>query len=199
MTETRKPLSMGKIIGLVVLGVLIVIALWFMGSYNSLVSLQVTVDEKQSNVEADYQRRFDLIPNLEAAVKGIFNQEQEVFKAIADARTRYANAEKGTPEKLDAIRQYDSALARLLVIVENYPNLRSADQVQTFMVQIEGTENRIKVARNEYNAAVTSYNKKVQIFPSNIVAGMFGFTQRAFFQATEEAKMTVPKVDLITQ
>lgn len=197
--EHRKPFSTGKIVGLVLLGVLIVMVLWFMGTYNSLVSSRVNVEEKQSDIEVQYQRRFDLIPNLEAAVKGIFNQEKTIFTALAEARTRYAGAEKGTSEKLEAIRGYDTALSRLLVVVENYPNLKSAEQVQTLMVQIEGTENRIQVARNNYNAVVTTYNKKVQFFPSNIVAGIFGFQERKFFQATEEAKVTVPRVDLSTQ
>jgi LemA protein len=133
-------------------------------------------------VETQYQRRYDLIPNLVEAVKGVMKQEQAIFLALAEARTRYAGA-GSVNEKAAAATQVDSALARLLVVVENYPQLKSADNVQTLMSQIEGTENRVSVERKRYNDQVQSYNLRVKTFPSSVIAGLTGFTERTYFQA----------------
>ena len=186
--DAKPMLSTGKIVGLVVLGVLIVLALWIMGSYNSLVTLNENAKTSQADVEVQYQRRFDLIPGLVNTVQGIFKQEQTVFTALAEARTKYSGTQSGSPERVAAINQVEGSLSRLLVIVENYPQLKSSEAVLKFQDQLEGTENRISVARNNYNAVVNDLNQKVQFFPSNIVAGIFGFKQRDRFEAAAAAK-----------
>lgn len=189
-------LSKGKIIVLTVLGVLVIIALWFFSAYNSLISLSENVKTAQSQIEVDYQRRFDLIPNIVASVQGIVDQERAVFTALAEARSRYAGAAAGTPDKVAALNQVETSLSRLLVIVENYPDLRSSENFLRMQDELAGTENRIAVSRSRYNESVNSFNKKVQFFPSNIVAGIFGFSERERFQATEAAATSVPKVDI---
>ena len=191
-----KALSTGKIVLLVVLGVLVVAALWVWSTYNALVSLNENAKTAQADIEVQYQRRFDLIPNLVSAVEGIMEQEREVFAQLAEARTRYAGTQAGSSDRVGAINQVEGSLARLLVVMENYPQLRSSESVQKLQDQLEGTENRISVARNTYNAVVNELNKKVQTFPSVIIARVFGFDQRERFKATEEAATTVPKVDL---
>jgi LemA protein len=189
-----KPFSTGKIIGLVVLVLLVIGALWVMTSYNSLVSLNENAKTAQADLEAQYQRRFDLIPNLVETAKGIAGLEQSVFTALAEARTRYAGAPSGSTEKVDSMNQFDTGLARLMVIVENYPVLKSSESFLKLQDQLEGTENRITVSRNSYNAVVNQLNKKINYFPSNVIARMFGFAERARFEATEVAKTTVPEV-----
>lgn len=169
-------------IGIVIIVVLI--GLYAFSTYNGLVILNVNADTQRKQVETQYQRRFDLIPNLVESVKGIMQQEQAVFTAIADARTRYAGAT--TPDtKAQAISQVESALGRLLVITENYPQLKSSETVQTLMSQLEGTENRISVERMRFNDAVKDYNLKVMRVPSSIIASMFDFKERAYFEATK--------------
>ena len=182
---------MKKIIIAVV--VVVILIAGFIGlTYNSLVSSNEAVTAQWSIVETQYQRRFDLIPNLVESVKGVMKQEQTVFTAIADARTRYAGAV--TPDqKAVAAGQVESALGRLLVITENYPQLKSSETVQTLMSQLEGTENRVSVERTRYNTAVQSYNLSVKRFPSSIVASVFGFAERAYFQAVSGAE-TAPAV-----
>lgn len=195
-TQGVRPLSTGKIVGLVIVGVLIVLALWIMGTYNSMVGYNENAKTAQANIEVQYQRRFDLIPNLVGAVQGAMKQEQTVFKDLADARTRYSGAATGSPDKVAAMNSVESSLSRLLVIMENYPTLKSIDTVTSLMDQLEGTENRISQYRNDYNEVVNQLNKKVQYFPGNMVAKMFGFVERARFEATKEAATTVPKVEL---
>ena len=168
---------------------------WVTGTYNSLVKEKVAVQTQQAQIETQLQRRFDLVPNLVNSVKGALTQEQKVFGDIAQARTRYAGAPSGSPEKLQAANQFESALGRLLVIMENYPELKSIQAVQDLMVQLEGTENRISVARQRYNEAVQTYNQHIQIFPSNILAGMFGFQPMPLFQGVAGSDQP-PKVDL---
>lgn len=176
-------------IGVVIL--LIVGYLW--STYNSLITLNEAVDNQWAQVETQYQRRFDLIPNLVEAVKGSMSQEQKVFGDIADARTRYAGAGT-TNEKVDAANQMEGALARLLVVMENYPDLKSNENVKNLMTQLEGTENRVSVERKRFNDNVRDFNITIKRFPANMIAGMLGFSERDYFQATEGAE-TAPKVD----
>jgi LemA protein len=179
---------------LIVLGVIVVlfVAYGFV-TYNSLVTSNVAADTQWKQVETQYQRRFDLIPNLVESVKGIMKQEQTVFDAIALARTHYAGA--STPnEKAAAAGEVESALGRLLVITENYPQLKSSETVQTLMAQLEGTENRISVERARYNEAVQAYNLKVQRLPSSIIAAMTGFHTRDYFNSQTGAE-NAPKVN----
>lgn len=171
----------------ILIGIVVVIALiilWGFSTYNSLVTLNVSADTQWKQVEVDYQRRFDLIPNLIESAKGVMKQEQTVFTALADARTKYAGAT--TPDaKATAAGQVESALGRLIAIVENYPELKSSEVVQTLMSQLEGTENRISVERMRFNETVKSYNLKVMRIPSSIIASIFGFKERAYFEAVE--------------
>lgn len=141
-----------------------------------------------------YQRRFDLIPNLVESVRGVMNQEKEIFTALADARTKYGGAVTADG-KAAAAGQVESALSRLLVVMENYPTLKSSENVTNLMVQLEGTENRIAVERKGYNDTVMSYNKSIKMIPRSIVAALFGFDARAYFEVAPEVKVA-PKVDL---
>ncbi len=178
----------------VVVGLAVVLAIWVFGSYNGLVSSQEATTSQWAQVETQYQRRFDLIPNLVASVKGIMNQEQKVFADIADARTKYSGAT--TPDaKAEAATQVESALGRLLVITENYPELKSSQNVQDLMTQLEGTENRISVERKRYNDLVQAYNLKTKQFPSSIAAIVFGFKEHEYFEATQGSN-TAPAVNL---
>src|SRR5699024_2977181 len=139
-------------------------------------------------VETVLQRRNDLIPNLVNSVQGAMNQEREVFGNIADARARLKSA--GTmEEEVEANNEMNSALSRLLVVMENYPELRSNDQVTALMDELAGTENRISVERQRYNETVQEYNNRVRRFPGNLMAGLFGFERKPFFEAVEGAEI----------
>jgi LemA protein len=173
--------------GVIVFGIALIVVLWGMSIRNNFATKSLNVEAKFSTIDTDLQRRFDLIPNLVSTVKGLTKQEQEVFGTIAEARANYAGATT-TEGKLQAGGQFESALSRLLVITENYPQLRSSEAFQTLMAQLEGTENRIAVSRKDYNAAVQEYNTLVVRFPANIVAKIFGYTKKDFFATREEAR-----------
>lgn len=179
---------------IVLVAILAVLVIWGFSNYNSLVTLNESVDAQWAKVETQYQRRFDLIPNLVNSVKGILTQEQKVFGDIAEARTRYSGAVT-TNDKALAASQVESALGRLLVVMENYPQLQSSTNVQDLMTQLEGTENRISVERTRFNDMVRDYNVSVKRFPRNILAGVFGFAERSYFEATSGAE-TPPTVEL---
>ncbi len=176
----KNKIVIGSIIGIVIIG------LWLTSSYNNLAKANLAVDTQWAQVEAQYQRRFDLIPNLVASVQGIFTQEKDIFIAIANARKGYAGA-RTVDEKAAAAGQVESALGRLLVITENYPQLNSNQTLQNLMTQLEGTENRISVERNRFNESVGLFNSQIITFPRNIIATMFGFNQRVFFKAETTA------------
>lgn len=171
-----------------------VIALGTSGcSYNTFVSQEEAIKGQWAQVENQLQRRNDLIPNLVETTKGIAEQEKDVFTAIADARARLAGAR--TPEDtMAAANQQSSALARLLVVAENYPQLRSNETFNRLMDELSGTENRIAVERMRYNERVQEYNTARRKFPSNITAGIFSFKEHALFTAPPDAQK-VPKVD----
>jgi LemA protein len=178
---------------LIIAGIVVVLLLIGVSIYNNVVGLNTSVDGQWAQVETQYQRRLDLIPNLVESVKGVMNQEQEVFGAIAEARTRYANA--GTPEdRAAAATAVEGSLARLLAVMENYPQLKSADTVNTLMAQLEGTENRVSVERKRYNDLVQEYNATIKRIPTNIFAGIFGFDARNYFEADEAAATAPPQV-----
>lgn len=180
-----------KIIIGVLVGVLI-IGGWLTSSYNSLAKANIAVDTQWAQVEAQYQRRFDLIPNLVATVQGMFTQEKDVFVAIANARKGYAGA-KTVDEKAAAAGQVESALGRLLVITENYPQLNSSLAVQNLSTQLEGTENRVSAERGRFNEEVGAFNARIVTFPTSIAASVFGFKERAFFKA-DVAAVVAPTV-----
>ena len=162
-------------------------------SYNRFVSQEEAVKAQWAQVENQLQRRNDLIPNLVESTKGFAQQERDVFNAIAESRAKLAGAQ--TPEqKIQAANEQSSALARLLVVVENYPVLKSNETFARLMDELAGTENRIAVERMRYNEKVQEYNTARRSFPANITAGIFGFKEYPLFQAPESAK-GVPKVD----
>ena len=162
-------------------------------SYNKFVGQEEAIKTQWGQVENQLQRRNDLIPNLVETVKGIAQQEKDVFGQIADSRAKLAGAK--TPEQtIEAANQQSAALARLLVVVENYPTLRSNEQFGRLMDELSGTENRIAVERMRYNEKVQAYNTSRGQFPSNLTAKMFGFKEYPFFAAPPEAKQ-VPKVN----
>ncbi len=162
-------------------------------SYNRFVSQEEAIKTQWGQVENQLQRRNDLIPNLVETTKGIAQQERDVFGQIAESRAKLSGAQ--TPEQtIQAANQQSAALARLLVIVENYPQLRSNEQFSRLMDELSGTENRIAVERMRYNERVQEYNVSRRQFPSNITAGIFGFKEYPVFNAPPEAER-VPRVD----
>jgi len=182
-------------IAIVVVAVLVVLiaAASLMGLYNSLVAKSQGIDAQWAQVETQYQRRFDLIPNLVNSVKGFMAQERAVFNAIADARTKYAGA-KTANEKAAAAGEVETALGRLLVVMENYPVLRSVEVVTQLMDELAGTENRISVERGRYNNLVRDYNTSIKTFPNSMIAGTFGFGERQYFTSVSGADVA-PKVE----
>lgn len=166
--------------------VILLVVLWIGISYNSLVKTNLSVDTQWAQVETQYQRRLDLIPNLVSSVQGVLKQEKEIFTSLAEARSGYANA-KTVNEKALAASQVESSLGRLLAIVESYPQLKSSETMQTLMAQLEGTENRVSTERMRFNEEVKNYNLKTKTFPSNLMAKIFGFDSRNFFEAVKGA------------
>lgn len=172
-------------------------------TYNSLVSQDESVERAWGDVQTQYQRRADLIPNLVNTVKGAANFEQETLESVTNARARATsitiNADDlSDPAKMqqfqEAQTQLSGALGRLLAVAENYPQLQATQAFRDLQVQLEGTENRITVARRDYNGAVQSFNTAVRSFPTNILAGMFGFSRRASFEA-DAGSERAPTVD----
>lgn len=189
----------GLIISLVALGIVGVIGLsvfgWVMGTYNSLVKERTGVETQWSQVETQYQRRFDLIPQLVGATKGYLGQEQKVFGDIAEARTHYAGSQSGSNERVAATGQLEGALSRLMVIMENYPQLQSVQTVKDLMTELSGTANRVNVAQQRYNEGVQQYNTHIHSFPDNTIAGFFKFEDKPLFQS-ENGASKAPTVDL---
>ncbi len=180
------------IILIVVLAAAFGIALWVYGTYNGLVNMDEETNKAYAQIEVVLQRRFDLIPNLVETVKGYAAHEADIFKAVADARARIGSAQ--TPgQRIDGENQLTSALSRLLVIAENYPQLKADASFRALQDELAGTENRIAVERKRYNEVATEYNKKIRRVPGNIIAGMFGFDRRELLEAPAEAR-EAPKV-----
>jgi len=171
-------------------GILVILLIWISSSYNSLVKKQEKVSQQWSEVQITYQRRLDLIPNLVNVVKGVSDFEQGTLEKIAEARAKAAAGLTITElsganlEKQEQLQnEVAGSVNRLIIQIERYPNLKGTDAYAGLQTQLEGTERRIKVARNDFNAAVADYNKKLRSFPVNLVAGMFGFSQQTGFQA----------------
>ena len=177
-----------------ILVVIVVIGAWFWNSYNKLVTASEQVDNQWAQVEVQYQRRFDLIPNLVSSVHGAMSQEILVFNSLAASRAAY-NSAKTVNEKAAAASQVETSFGRLLAIMENYPQLKSIETTQALMVQLEGTENRISVERNRYNEEVKAFNVLTKRFPMSIMASMYDYAEKNYFQVAPEAA-AVPKVDL---
>ncbi|MGC9224295.1 MAG: LemA family protein [Terracidiphilus sp.] len=190
-------MSKGLGIALVVVGVLLLAVFMVFGSYvsarNQMVAKDQAVKEAWSNVDADLERRADLIPNLVETVKGFTKEESTVFGDIANARAGMLNAQ-GPAAKMAANNQLDGAIGRLLMLTENYPQLRSSDQFMRLQDELAGTENRIKVSRMRYNEAVQDYNTFILQFPNNIWAGIAGFHQNNDYFKASPAAQNAPQV-----
>jgi LemA protein len=181
---------------LIVVGILIVIIviplLYLKGTYNTLVTMDEGVKAAWAQVENQLQRRYDLIPNLVETVKGYAAHEKEVFIKVTEARSKVAGA-TSISDKISANNELSSALARLLVVVERYPDLKANTNFIRLQDELAGTENRISVERRRFNETVRVYNTKIRSFPTNIIAGMFGFEKAAFFEVPKE-RQEAPKV-----
>ena len=196
---------MSKGIGILIVVAVVVIGIimWGTGIYNDLVGLEENVNQSWSQVENQYQRRADLIPNLVNTVKGVANFEKETYTAVTEARSK-VNQIKMTPEMLNdpnAFQQFQnaqdglsSALSRLLVTVENYPQLKANENFSQLQAQLEGTENRISVERRKFNQVVQGYNARIRQFPGSIIAGFTGFQQKQYFKAAAGSEQA-PKVE----
>jgi LemA protein len=183
----------GLIVLAVIVGLIVIGGLWMVSQRNRLVTLEEQVDAAWSEIDNQLQRRSDLIPNLVATVQGVADQEQEVFGQIAEARARLAGAET-VGETAESYTELQSALSRLLVIVENYPVLRSNENFMRLQDELAGTENRIAVARQRYNETVRQFNTRIRLFPTSIVANRLGLEQKEYFEIPESARQ-VPRVD----
>ena len=186
---------MNKVLAIIV-AIGVVFSVFFFGTRNSLVSLNEEVRMQESQVETTLQRRSDLIPNLVATVKGYATHEESVYTEIAEARSKLAGSiDSGDITEIsEASNELDSALGRLLAISENYPELQASEQFIALQDELAGTENRINVARQYYNEKVAEYNKKVQSFPSYVIANICGFEPAQYFEASEESH-TAPVVE----
>ena len=186
---------------IIVIALVAIVAIWAVSGYNSLVKMDESVSTAWSNVENQYQRRADLIPNLVNTVKGYAAHEKETLEAVMSARSKATqmtvDADNLTPEKLQEYQkaqgEIGAALGRLLAITEAYPDLKANDNFKELQAQLEGTENRISVERRNFNEVARSYNTAVRTFPKTIIAGMFGFDKRPYFEA-EEGSNKAPEV-----
>lgn len=180
------------VIGIILLFIVLTAA-YVVSVRNTFVKLNEDIDAKYAQVENQLKRRADLIPNLVNTVKGYAKHEREIFEKLFESRAKMMSA-KSPAELFSASNELGTALGRLLVIVENYPNLKADTTFIRLMDELSGTENRISVERMRYNDAVKAYNVKVKMFPSNIVAGFFGFQPRPYFEVPEKDK-ELPKVE----
>jgi LemA protein len=186
----------------IIAGVVVILALMIVGGYNGLVAQRENVNKTFSNLQTQYQRRADLIPNLVSTVKGAADFEQSTLTEVTEARAKATSIQidpsKATPEQLAQYQQaqgeLSQALGRLLAVTENYPDLKAVAAFQDLQVQLEGTENRIAVARKDYNDAAADYNARILRFPTNLTAALFGFKQFPYFQA-EAGSDQAPEVD----
>lgn len=173
-----------------VIVVVVVLGLWFFSSYNGLVKREITVEKAWSDIEVQYQRRFDLIPNLINTVKGYAGFEERVITEVTEARSRWQGAVSSgnTNGAVAAAGQFEGALSRLIAVAENYPDLKASQTYLALMDELSGTENRVAVARTRYNEASADYNYAIRRIPTSIIAGMFGFEKKALFEAKAGAE-----------
>lgn len=192
----------GYIVLIVIAVVILSIFFWFRGSYNGMVSMSETVSSQWSNVENQYQRRLDLIPNLVNTVKGYAAHEQQTLEDVVNARAKatqtqinFDQLDESAIKKINNIQgELSSALSRLMAISESYPDLKANQNFLELQAQLEGTENRIAVERRKFNESVKEYNAYIRQFPKNMIAGMFGFVPKPYFEATAGAE-NAPKVE----
>ena len=189
MTQMQKTLLIIVVVLVLIIGIPL---LYLKGAYNSLVTMDENVKGAWAQVENQLQRRYDLIPNYVETVKGYAAHEKDVFIKVTEARSKVAGAQN-ISDKISANNSLSSALSRLLVVVERYPELKANTNFIRLQDELAGTENRIAVERRRYNETVKAYNIKIRSFPTNIIAGMFGFEKAAFFEVPKE-RQEAPKV-----
>ncbi|HEY0221884.1 LemA family protein [Lactovum miscens] len=184
-------------ISLIIIVVIILAVVWlFWGGRNRLVRLNISVDESAAQISTQLQRRFDLIPNLVETVKGYAKHEQETFNKVTEARNAIGNALKNVgPEAVDeAEKQYQSARLAINAVAENYPDLKANQNFLALQEELTSTENKVSFARQAYNDSVRAFNIGIQVFPTSLIAGMFGFHKREMFEVENEAVKEAPKV-----
>lgn len=172
---------------IIVIAIVVLIGITIMSSYNGIVSLSEDVDNKYATIDTYLQRRADLIPNLVSTVKGYTQHEEKIINSITEARAKMTSA-KSVSDKAEANDELTTALNSLMVVVENYPDLKSSQNFIQLSDELAGTENRIATARKDYNDAVQKYNAKIKKFPTKMIAGMFNFESKDYFQASEGSK-----------
>lgn len=192
---------MNKFVVIAIIGILVLLAFWGIGSYNNLIELDVNTEQQWAQVETAYQRRADLIPNLVETVKGYADFERDVLTEVTEARARASSinvdADNLTPQAIEQFQQaqegLSGALSRLLVTIERYPDLKANQNFLQLQAQLEGTENRIAVERRRFNETVGTYNKAIQVFPGAMVANLTGFDEKGFFESAAGSE-TAPEV-----
>lgn len=180
--------------GWIILIVVILLVLWIIGMYNGLIRLRYKVDNSWSQIDVQLQRRFDLIPNLIESVKGYMSHEKETFERITQLRTSWANANT-VGEKAELDNQLTNSLKTIMAVSENYPELKANENFSQLQEELRNTENKIAFSRQFYNDSVTMYNTKLELFPSNIIAGMFNFKPKELFQVEDSQVKKNVKVD----
>ncbi|MDX1622365.1 MAG: LemA family protein [Gemmatimonadota bacterium] len=180
---------------LALLGVLVLVAGWAIVTYNSLVTLRNQLENAWAQIDVQLKRRHDLIPNLVETVGDYMEYEEEVLTRVTDARSRAVSAE-GPAEQAEAENMLTGALRQLFAVVENYPELKANENVMALQDELTGTENRIALSRQFYNDTVMRFNTKIQMFPTNLIAGLLGFGEREFFEVRDEAERAPVEVDL---
>ena len=178
----------------ILLVLIVIVVAWVVGMYNGLVGLRNQVKEAWAQVDVQLKRRFDLIPNLLETVKGYMTHERETLESVTQARAAVAGA-GALPDRMQAESGLTAALGRLFAVAESYPDLKASTNFLALQEELASTENKISFARQFYNQTVMRMNNKVQMFPSNIIAGMFNFKAETFFEVEEEAQREAPKVD----
>ena len=181
-------------IGWVILAIIVVLIIAIIGMYNGLVQSKIKVDNAWSQIDVQLQRRFDLIPNFVETVKGYMTHEKETFEKIAQLRTSWANTQS-VSEKATLDNQLSTALKTIMAVSESYPELKANENFSELSEELRNTENKISFSRQFYNDTVTMYNTKLEVFPSNIIAGMFNFKSRDLFKAESDQARKNVKVD----
>lgn len=176
----------------IIIAIIVVIALFFWATYNSLVTLRVRVDEAWSDINVQLKRRLDLIPNLVETVKGYAKHESGVFEAVTEARANVMSA-KGVKETAAAENQFEGTLKSLFAVSEAYPDLKASQNFQDLQAELVDTEDKIQASRRFYNSGVRDFNTKIQTFPHNIVASMFKFVSREFFDVDDSERVAASK------
>ncbi|HEQ98072.1 MAG TPA: LemA family protein [candidate division Zixibacteria bacterium] len=179
---------------IVILVILVLVVLWVIGAYNSLIRLRNQVRNAWSQIDVQLKRRHDLIPNLVETAKGYMKHERETLENITKARSR-AMAAESVGDKAQAEGELNGAMSKFFLVVENYPDLKANQNFLALQEELTSTENKIAFSRQNYNDQALFFNNKIQMFPSNIIAGMFNFKEAEFFEIEEDAEREVPKVD----